>query len=340
MKKSNIVALALAAIVIGGIVVATKGSKIPEIATTAKVEPESKLDKEIEKKLPSTEPVINSTVIEEKITLKDVIKEKEVFVEPEKVKTDTPMVVEAVPPITVKASPVKADPTKDKALPKAAPQHFEMLREVVDSKWHGFHTPSLFAAQIEKETCKSLTHSTCWTTKAELKTKREYGFGFGQLTITYDAMGKVRFNKFEEVKRMDASLKDWEFVDRYDAHRQMIALVVLNRYNYQALKGIETATETDKIALTLAAYNGGLGGVLSEVRLCRVAKNCDPMKWFGNIETTTNKSKTRESGYGNSFADINRMYPYEILYTRRTKYVPYFEDTLIHPKLAVAPHRF
>ena len=237
----------------------------------------------------------------------------------------------------VKKKKLSNDFTK---LPPNASKYLPLLREVANRKWADFHTPSIFAALTEKESCRTLKHSKCWTPYAELKTAREYGFGFGQLTITYDAAGKVRFNKFEEMKKLDSDLRNWEFADRFNAEKQFIALVVLNHLNYKALSKVKTKTETDRVAMMLAAYNGGLGGVTSEIKLCRNTSGCDPERWFGNVETTTRKSKVRPNGYGSSFADINRLYPFDILYTRRDKYLPHFDDSMIHPKLAKAPHKF
>lgn len=225
-------------------------------------------------------------------------------------------------------------------LPANAAKYLPLLRDIAKRKWPEFTTPSIFAAQTEKESCISLKHSKCWTPYAELKTKVEYGFGFGQITIAYNKDGSVKFNKFEELKALDKDLRNWDFADRHNAEKQFIALVVLNQLNYKALRTVTTKTETDRVAMMLAAYNGGLGGVTNEIKLCKNKAGCDATRWFGHVETTTNKSKVKSQGYGNSYADINRQYPFEILYTRREKYIPFFSDTLQHPKLATAPHKF
>ena len=226
------------------------------------------------------------------------------------------------------------------SLPANAAKYLPILREVSAKKWPEFATPSIFAAQTEKESCINLKHKNCWSPYAEFKTSREYGFGFGQITIAYKADGKVRFNKFEELKQMDSELKNWQFVDRYNAYMQFLALVVLNKINYKALANVKTKTETDKIAMMLAAYNGGLGGITGDIRLCKNTPGCDPERWFGHVETTTKKSKSKVNGYGNSMADINRLYPFDILYTRREKYLKFFDDRMIHKKLTSAPHKF
>lgn len=225
-------------------------------------------------------------------------------------------------------------------LPANAKANLPHLREVAERKWPEYKTPSVFAAQVEKESCKTLTHVNCWGGKAELKTTREYGFGLGQITIAYDANGKIRFNKFEEIKQLDSELKGWNYADRYDTYRQSMALVILNRANYNAIKKYKPADETTHTAMMLVSYNGGLGGLASDISLCKAAKGCDPTLWFGHVEKYTKKSKVKFKGYGSSVADINRLYPFDILYNRRPKYLEFFDDKIVHLKLVNKPHQF
>jgi membrane-bound lytic murein transglycosylase MltF len=55
-----------------------------------------------------------------------------------------------------------------------------------------------------------------------------------------------------------------------------------------AIKG--AANETEHVAMTLASYNGGLGNLLKERKMCAASKGCDPGKWFGNIERFKRRS--------------------------------------------------
>lgn len=226
------------------------------------------------------------------------------------------------------------------SLPANAAKNLPILREVAKLKWAEYETPSIFASQAEKESCNSLKHKNCWSGNAELKTFREYGFGLGQITIAYNSDGSVRFNKFEELKSSDVDLKNWKFEDRYNVRMQSVALVVLNRINYTAIKKFNPASPEEHTAMMLAAYNGGLGGVTNDISLCRRAKGCDPTRWYGNVERHTKKSKTKYKGYGQSVADINRVYPFDIMYVRRTKYVKFFDDKIVHKKVVAKPHQF
>lgn len=195
--------------------------------------------------------------------------------------------------------------------------HKDTLVKVIQTSWNDISIPSVIPGLIEQETCYSLTHPKCWSRFAKLETSREYGFGLGQLTVT------SRFNAFEEVKKLDSRLKDWKWEDRFNAEKQMISIVVMLRRNYKIFKSAEN--ELDQYAFALASYNGGIGGIQSDQRICKNTKGCNPNLWFGNVELTSLKKKTAVNGYSQSFFQINRKYPVNILFNRRFKYKPYVD---------------
>lgn len=208
-------------------------------------------------------------------------------------------------------------------VPPKAKLYIPVLKQQLKEVWPALNLQSSVAADIEQESCISLTSSRCWDPKAELKTSREYGFGLGQITIAYDKNGKVRFNNFNEMKKLDSKLKSWKWEDRYNPSYQIRAMVVMHHNNYIKLK-FPTSNEYEKMAFTYSAYNGGLGGVLQDEKLCQSTRGCDPKKWFGNVEKHSFKQKTKVSGYGKSFFDINREYVKNVMIVRRPKYIPYF----------------
>lgn len=180
-----------------------------------------------------------------------------------------------------------------------------------------WNSPSLteltyFAGQIEQETCTSLKSSGCWNPYTELKTSREYGFGLGQLTVT------PKYDNFKAATQLSPSLKNWSYSDRFNAQYQIRTIVFMNYGVYKRLN--VNIVGDDRYAMMFAAYNGGLGGVLSDIKVCESTPGCDPYKWFDNVEKTSLKAKTKVTGYGKSFFDINREYPRNIMFLRNRHY--------------------
>lgn len=177
------------------------------------------------------------------------------------------------------------------------------------------YVPSL----IEHESCISLTHSRCWNSKSELRTKRELGIGLGMVTVAYNPDGSIRFDTLKELKNNNKeALKDlyWENIyQRPDL--QIRALILLVRNDYTRLRDVPDAIE--RLKMTDSAYNGGLGGLFKERRACGIAANCDPNIWDGHVEVYCLKSK--KVLYGNrSPAMINRDHVRDTFYNKLPKY--------------------
>jgi hypothetical protein len=203
-----------------------------------------------------------------------------------------------------------AIPNTDASMLAKAQPYIQTLKQEIANLWPDMPIPSYFAAQIEQE--------SLWNPRAELKTAREYGFGFGQFTIT------PKFNAFTEVKAMSPRLKSWDYDDRFNPQMQIIAVIVKNKANYVGCKPL-MKNDWESMACVAASYNGGYGGFVSDRRLCGNTKGCDPGKWWGNVENTSLKSRTKWQGYGKSAYEINREYPILVLKTRRAKWVNVFE---------------
>lgn len=208
-------------------------------------------------------------------------------------------------------------------LPAVVAQAGELLPQIPDKSW--------FAGQIEQESCISLKHPRCWSAKVELKTAREYGFGLGQLTTAYRPDGSVRFNAFEEVRLLDNKLRNWKWENRFDAQMQIRAIMVKNRQAYNSVT-YSVKDVDNSVAMMFAAYNGGIGGLLNDRKLCQATKGCNPNVWWGNVERTSNKSRTKWHGYGKSPFEINREYPHLIMRVRSMKYKAPIEGLTISHK--------
>jgi hypothetical protein len=198
------------------------------------------------------------------------------------------------------------------------------LRAVQVSLWPDAPHPGFLGAQIERESCIGLKHSKCWNPYSQLKTKREWGYGLGQHTIAYRPDGSVRFNTQAELRRQYASLRGWSDDRKFDVHYQMTALIEMDHGIYRRVSA--AFDDSERLAFTLSAYNGGESGVRQDRVLCSNSNGCDPRKWFGHVERTSLKSRKPNPGYGQSAYDINRGYVRDILFVRSEKYAPYFRD--------------
>lgn len=203
-------------------------------------------------------------------------------------------------------------------LPPGAVKYLPVLMAEQQQHWADIQSPSTLAAQVETETCAGLKSPKCWNPYTELKTSREYGFGLGQLTVT------PRFDNFKEARKLDVSLRDWKYEDRYDPSRQLRTMVLMDKAGFSRLSFIQDPRE--RLAMAFSAYNGGLGGVLADRRLCAQIEGCDPGRWFDNVERHSLKAKTAASGYGKSFFDINRIYVRGVMIERRKRYAGYFGE--------------
>jgi hypothetical protein len=206
-------------------------------------------------------------------------------------------------------------------IPPLAKVYLPALVSVLAQIWPGAPMPSFVAGQVETESCVSLSSARCWNPRAELKTSRELGIGLGQTTIAYNADGSVRFDNFAALRRQYAALNGWTWDKRFDARYQLTALVEMDHTLYLNVSG--AASETDRVVFALVGYNGGAGGLQSDRMLCRNTPNCDPSRWFGNVEKTSFKSRAIMRGYGRSPFQISRDYPKSVL-SARVKYEPYF----------------
>lgn len=177
---------------------------------------------------------------------------------------------------------------------------------------------------IEHESCQSLKHPRCWNPKSRLRTAREEGAGLGQLTRAFRPDGTIRFDALAEMRaKHPVELKELSWTTIYNRpDLQIRTLVLQNRGNYNYFRPY-SHNEAEALAFADAAYNGGLGGVNTERRACKLASWCDHTKWFGNVEKLCMKSKA--ALYGNrSACDINRHHVRDVLLVRSHKYQKFF----------------
>lgn len=229
------------------------------------------------------------------------------------------MILRAVAALLIAAS-AAAQPVQTYIPPRAL-EHLPTLAAQIGELWPAFPSRHYFPALIEHESCLSLTHSRCWASTSRLLTHREEGAGLGQLTRAFNPDGSIRFDALTDARRLDPrGLNElrWDTVyQRPDL--QMRVIVLMTRAAYNRLQPLVPQHEP-RLAMTDAAYNGGLGGLLNERRACAMRAGCDPNEWFGHVERVCLKS-TKPLYGTRSACDINRHHVQDVLRTRMPKYL-------------------
>lgn len=203
-------------------------------------------------------------------------------------------------------------------LPPAAKQYLPTLGAELDTHWPDSPRRGYVAALIEHESgCFSMPRK-CWNPKSRLKSAREEGAGFGQITRAYRADGSERFDALADLVDRFPALKGWTWANVYDRpDMQLRAVVIMTREGYQSF--ILVAHDADEaLAFSDAAYNGGRAGLQKERRACGLKPGCDPGRWFGHVEHLCMKSRAPLYG-SRSACDINRHHVHDV-WKRAPKY--------------------
>lgn len=204
-------------------------------------------------------------------------------------------------------------------IPPQAEQYRAIFSAEQHANWPDHPKPAVLPALVEHESCISLKHSRCWNPASRLKTQREEGAGFGQITRAWSPDGKLRFDALAEMRQQHPALREWNWKNVYQRpDLQLRAVVLKTRGDFVALRVVVDPLE--RLAFADAAYNGGLGGVQKERRACGLRTGCDPQRWWGNVEEGCMKSRTPIYG-GRSACDINRHHVTDVLRVRSMKYV-------------------
>lgn len=204
-------------------------------------------------------------------------------------------------------------------IPQQAFEHKDTIKKEIETYFDNIPNVYYIPGLIEHESCISLKHKRCWNSTSRLKTQREEGAGLGQITRAYNADGTLRFDSLYDLRtRYKKELKDaqWETIySRPDVQIRMIILMSRDNYNklYEVPEGME------RLAMTDASYNGGLGGLQKQRRLCGLKAGCDPNVWFGNVEKIVTKSTKPLYGDRSAY-DIYTHHVKDVLKTRMPKY--------------------
>jgi hypothetical protein len=195
-----------------------------------------------------------------------------------------------------------------KYIPVRAYKYSDMLVNEVTTTVPWLEQPWYFGGLIEQETCITLCSKRCWNPHIRFKTKREEGVGLGQLTRVFNKNGTVRWDIIAYLKKKfprDLKELNWNnVINRPDL--QIKAMVLLWDSNKRFFKN--TVNRRELKWFLDSAYNGGVKFLLREQRICKLLANCNPHKWFGNVEKVKS-GRARIKLYGNRTAwDINRQH--------------------------------
>jgi hypothetical protein len=211
-------------------------------------------------------------------------------------------------------------------IPERAYEHAPVVTKEIERVWAEMPFRSYVGSLVEQETCITLRHKYCWSPTARLKTSREEGAGLGQITRAWGADGALRFDSLSETKALDPSgLREltWESV-YYRVDLNIRAMLVKLRDCDKRMRQLTVMYTYNRVAMCDAAYNGGMGGMLNDRKLCHLTPKCDPNVWFGHVEHTSGKSRQKWQGYGKSAFEINREHVSMAMIVRRPKYVVLF----------------
>lgn len=212
-------------------------------------------------------------------------------------------------------------------IPERAYQYLPTVKSSSKRLMPYLSTPWYFAGLIEHESCISLKHSRCWSPTSELKTSREHGVGLGQITRAWRSDGTLRFDSLEEMRRRyPEELGEWNWSnakERYDL--QISAIVLMIRQNYDYLNKVDISY--NRLAMSDAAYNGGLGNVNKARQACGLSANCDPDIWFDQVEKYMPQNRSALYGQRSAY-DIVTHHVKDVLTVRMLKYQPYFEASI------------
>lgn len=208
-------------------------------------------------------------------------------------------------------------------VPAGAYKYCPMLQDEKEKLWPSHIEPAALCSLVEHETCITLKHGMCWNPQARLKTDREEGAGFGQITRAYNKDGSIRFDALQDTKRLDASLADWSWSNVYQRPDLQLRSIVISSRDCNNKLSRLVRDPKQVLRMCDAAHNGGYAGLQSERRACGLRTGCDPQVWAGNVENVCLKSKVKWKGYGKSACEINREHVNMVFNVRYQKYLKF-----------------
>lgn len=207
-----------------------------------------------------------------------------------------------------------AVPCRGGAISASAQQALPILASAIRANWAACPQPWVLAGKIDQE--------SGFRSHAEMKGKgngvlREYGFGYGQITIAYNKDGSERFNNFKEAVRV-TRMKSITWEKRFDPTFQLTYSVMSDRSNFAMARQYFDDPES-QMAGMLIAYNAGPGGIIRRKAAAVQQGIKPPRSWFGGLENVHAQCENRIL-YGRPLWKAVNEYPHVILKLRSPKY--------------------
>lgn len=204
----------------------------------------------------------------------------------------------------------------DTYIPKQAYTYVPMLKAEQQGIWPDHPRPEILAGLVEQESCISLKHKRCFNPKSQLKTSREEGAGFGQITRTFNEQtGAVKMDVLMEMARKYPELRELTWRNVYDRpDLQLRTMVLMSRDNYRKFKDV---TQGEALNFADAAYNCGVGCVNKNRRACSISDGCNPAQWFGNVGSMCVYNRVV---YNRRACDITAEHVEHVIHRRSAKY--------------------
>lgn len=168
-------------------------------------------------------------------------------------------------------------------IPPQAFQYKETIRTEINNHFPDLIDYNYVPSLIEHESCISLKSKRCWRATSELRTSREQGIGFFQITRTFRTDGSVRFDTLSDMKKLykqDLQAANWDDI-KYQPKIQIRMGILMLRDNYKRLYNVPDVV--NRLQMMDAAHNTGIGNVFKKRRACGLAKNCNPNVWYNNV---------------------------------------------------------
>lgn len=164
-------------------------------------------------------------------------------------------------------------------IPERAYKYRATLHAEIQRVW-GLHLPEdIFAISAG-----TIHQESAWNPRAE----SAYAQGLTQFTPT----------TFADMQKIDPSIS----AEIWNPQMAIRAMVVYHQWLYSGF--LVPEDQLNRWAFVLSAYNGGLGWVHKDQKICVLP--CNPNLWFGNVEV-------KNAGRATVFFKENRGYPDKII---------------------------